>query len=389
MKKSIRFAITGILFLAILSFSCINNAKEEAAFPLEKFEIEKLHFYEPTENLKIVAFMPSTYVDCDYASMLTKSLNLYFVQGLAFTPEQAPKIDVVLVVNDADKWNATTDDSEQPMNNNLLDGISTYYDEKGEIYGSLGINTFATTARELDSLVAFNVFLTDSVRDESARLYLLDEQNHILLEDTNYRAQGEHLKPLENAIKKHLEIENFVSTDNTSIQLKVGDKAPDIMSYVPDSSSDWSLSLTDEKYNIVNDTSTFKVITFYPAAFSGVIPSFGENHIDYRLMTCFIHIPSFDYYYEGKNIRTFAISNSTNTLLFLWKSQLDTEHIIYVNDEDCSISKNYNAFNSEGYNNRMTYIIDEEGIIQYIDSDYAIDDRMTIQLKLEEIINNK
>jgi len=384
------------VYIVLISFSftfmaCI-YAKDDKNEIMETFDIEKVHFYKSTQNLKIVVFMPSLYIDSEYASMLTTSLNYYFKEGLSFKQNNKTEIDVILVVNNYNKWQKDSIQHSQlfkhPKNQNKLENISVHYDEQGLIFKSLGLDTFKTSAREIPkegSIITsslFKPFKTDSLRNESSRLYLLDENNNILLKDTNYRAQGEHLKQLENRIKKHLNIEEINTTIDINKSLKVGDKAPSIILKNIPIEIETDLQLAKDKWNILKDTTSLKVITFYPAPFSGILPDFTEND-NLRLLSCAVHIPSFDNSY-GKNVKTFAISSSKNKLLDLWRNALRTFSIIYLNDEDYTISKNYNAYNSKGFNNRVTYLIDKKGIIRYIDTDYTLDDQKELQNKIKE-----
>ena len=369
------------------------------------FPVQKLSFYQPGNNLKIVVFVPSLYYSCEYASMLTTALNYYFVQGLAFTPGRKPGIDVILVVNDRDRW--MEDGLEQikrirqkqgkeisdsamllltmanPLlneystgnikNQNQLAGMHIAYDEEGKWYQSVGVKTFQPGIKE-----AAEKPLVATI-SKSAILFLLDKNNKILLKDMDYRAQGEHLKPLENLVKKELNMED-ANAEIKPQKLKVGDKAPGFE--LAASSGSW------QKINPLQDTAHLKILTFYPAAFSGILPDFSFSD-RMTLMSCAIQVRSFDKNPFKNALRTYAISASTNELLSRWQVALRTHNTIYLNDNDYAVSKRYNAYNEMGYDNRVTYIIDKKGIIKYIDSDYTYEDEQKIQQVVARILKQE
>jgi len=390
-----------LILLILSSFIFIAFSYKNDTITTEKFEIEKLHFYKPTKNLKLIVFMPSLYIDCEYASMLTTSLNYYFVQGLAFNKTiPKPKIDVVLVVNDHNKWEEyytkrKKDSIElvkknssvwglggQIKNRNIMNNILVNYDKEGVFFKSLGIDTFQSTK----NLNKGYYVRPELLRNESSTLFLLDENNNILFKDIDYRAQGEHLKPLEKYIKEHLNINKVENKNVKYKKLKVGDKAPDI--FLKEKLNNFkkdSISIKN-KLSILEDTTSLKEITFYPATFSGKFPVYSKKQQKDRdnRMSCFRQIGSFDCnpddsYELRKNIKTYVVSSSTDQLLSLWETALETRCINYLNDEDYTISKTYNAYNSKGYNNRVTYLIDKKGIIKYIDYDYTIEDKKALK----------
>jgi len=344
-----------------------NHKTTKATFP-----IEKLTFYENQENLKIVCFIPSLYIDCDYASMLTTSLNHYFVKGLTFEEKTKHKIDVILLVNDKNKW-----ENSKNKNHNKLDNLITYYDKDGALYESLGIENFEDTNFQLESN---EVVLDDTVastRNESSIVYLLDEENNIIHEDNSYRGEGEQLKALENVIKDHLKLNS--KNDNTSINtLKVGDPAPDFKLNGPEINTNSSF---------LNSNDKIKIITFYPAPFTGIIPANENSRIENsRTMTCASQIQLLDFDDFKSSIEIYAITDSTNEILKLWKEHLKSNNVNYLNDNNYKISKLYNSYNAKDkLNNRKTYII-KNGIIQYIDDDFIFEDKNMLMHVLDDII---
>ena len=104
----------------------------------DKFPIEKLDFYKPTSNPKIVVCMPSLYDDCEYASMLTNALYFYFQAGLTFNKELTyPVFDIILLINDTDKWIG-----KNALNQNKTNDMFVQYDSTGKYFKNIGINEF-------------------------------------------------------------------------------------------------------------------------------------------------------------------------------------------------------------------------------------------------------
>jgi peroxiredoxin len=351
---------------------------------IKKFPIENLDFYQSHAHLKIVVFMPSLYEDCEYASMLTNAFQYYFVKGLAFK-DTLPKIDVVLIVNDIDQWaNKKIFDSLnktislfESKNMNLLDNMIVKYDSSGKYFHACGLNTFKTKTTKAGNM-------EKKTRNESSILYLLNGKNEILLHDTDYKAQGEHLKPLEHKIKSYLGLSNksYTSDSNVLHPLKVGDRAPN---FILDKVSEHPEE-DDKKDYLLGNKKQLKVITFYPAAFSGqLLPDFSrEDQI--AMMSCSAQIKRFSLNPLLKQYQTYLISSSTNELLRLWQNALRTTGVNYINDPDYKIAKLYNAYNPKGYCNRVTYIIDPNGIIKYIDMDFTVEDEPFIERQIQDLL---
>ncbi|GEM_PF-317985 len=342
----------------------------------DDFPIKKLENYKNSNNLKIVVFTPSLYKDNAYASMLTTSLYYYFVQGLAFDSDVAPSLDVIYVVNDEDQWakNKKSNVLYDSSNQNKLDQATVIYDKDGLVYTNFGLKPFNQKTTNSVPVLTSN----KKAESPSSILFLLDKKNKILLKDTDYRAQGEHLKPLEKLVKSTYKIDE-VSVNNTNKKvLKVGDKAPDFLLTGPNFSNDSKLKLLDDKKN-------YKVVTFYPAAFSGeILPDF--TTVDRSaMMSCAAQIQLIDHNPALDKIDTYAISSSTEPLLELWKKALRTNNINYINDHNYSISTAYNAYNNLGYSNRATYIIDKDGIIVYANPDFTYEDEANFPAILENL----
>jgi peroxiredoxin len=148
-------------------------------------------------------------------------------------------------------------------------------------------------------------------------------------------------------------------------------------------------------------------LSFYPAAFSGIIPrtyqssdttrgvelatvNFQPRQMD--LMVCALQISSLDRIKksEKKEKRTsverrIAISNSSPLLLQNWHGLLRTTSIEYASDPDFAVSMKYGAYNPLGYSNRVSVIIDKKGKIAYVDTDYSLEDESVLDRKLAEL----
>ena len=368
------------ILVFVLSFGVVNaqNLNVGSDFPVNKIEN-----HGNSSNPKIIVFTPSLYKTNNYASMLTTSLYHYFVQGLAFSASKAPKVDVIYIVNEEDKWSKEAQKTfvlNDVSNQNKLDGATVIYDDRGKVFSDIGIKPFKQNSMSNIIPVSFS---TSKILVESSILFFVDKNNKILFRDNDYRAQGEHLKPLERLVKKVVKTDEVVVKQTNSSALKVGDKAPDFILRGPSFDKNSSVKLLDDK-------SKFKVLTFYPAAFSGqILPDF--TSVDkHAMMSCAAQIQLIDHNPALEKVKTYAISSSTNPVLELWKRALRTSNITYLNDENYEISQIYNSYNSLGYNNRATYVIDQNGIIVYANPDFTFVDEANFPSILERlIVNNK
>lgn len=320
----------------------------------QNFPIADLDEKLDSKNPKVVVFMPSISGETPYASMIVQAFKNYFVDKLAFTSEERDKanVDIILVTNRNQEKKLMLPTYDQ----NLFqtEGMHIYYRFNEKLINDL------------------NLPKMENPNDDSV-LFLLNGNNEIVWRDDHYRGQGEHLKPLEYKIKDLLSISYPKIIENKTVSLKTGDLAP-------------SINLGDKK--ISDYKKNILVLTFYPAAYSGVFDT--QNMIlrqrmeRMMLVSCAIQITSFDKMSKNINhdVKYFSISESTPELLENWKNALNTTHIEYINDSDYSISQTFGSYNPEGYNNRMTVIIDKNGKIVYIDKDY----KLSKDAEIEKII---
>jgi peroxiredoxin len=360
-----------LIFLIALAF----HASAQNAKQLPKFSIEKLEFYKSTPNLKIVAIVPSLSYDCKYADMMTTAFHYYFIKGLIFTDSIKPKIDIILIVKYKDEMQNKSRNFGPFFSVNVLDGMVIHYDADGSLQKSLGVENIRSNQTKSEQ--ASNWLLqNDSIYNASSTLYLLDNDNHILLTDTNYRGQGEHLKVLENKIKKYLNIPVPDFTSNTYKKLRVGDLAPDFE--VVNNNN------PHIKNNLRDDTTKVKVLTFYPAAFSGSSIIYNSKDI-----SCVFQLTTFEKAFDRNQAKIYAITSSNPEILMNWKTSLRSYIINYVNDSNYEISKKYHALNEKGYNNRVSYIIDKNNIIRYIDEDFTSEDELILADKVNALDTTK
>lgn len=347
-----------ICLLLVLFSLCVLMSEIRAAnlaigekFPLEKLTVEK----KKSDN-KLVVFMPSLTYDCDYASMLTQSFYYYFDQKMAFeNSAKSPQTEIFLVVND--KQNAAR------STQNIFGRTNVIYDEKGEIFTSFGI---------------------DLPKDKNAdsTVILLDANERIALIDKRYRAQGEHLKPLENRLKELNGIYQKIDSASEIKPLKVGKPAPDFQ-------IDKQTKLSDLRGNVV-------LLSFYPAAFSGTLPKPVEELSVLKvpifsdkanLMSCAFQIDGIDKVENPKKVaKRIVISSSTDSLLRRWKDVLGTHNVEFTNDADYSVANKYFSYNPNGYNNRVSVIIDKKGKIAYIDESFDFHDEEILNKKIDELL---
>lgn len=335
----------------------------------ERFTVAEID--EGLENSgkpKIIVFMPSVSDSTEYASMIVQAFKNYFVQKLAFRPEDRAlaDVDIILMKGNNELKHQSVTKNEASIHLTLLSSAGNTK--------SLLINLFDTTGMYIkdtsDELLSkLNITRCGDYNDSSV-LFLIDKDNNIIWRDNDYRGQGEHLKPLEYKVKKLLGISYPQPTDSNK-ELKIGDLAPDII-----------------KKSGINGN--IKVLTFYPAAYSGV---FDVNSMARRIsmerlsmMSCAIQISSLDkIQLNNPGVRYYAISESTPEILNNWKTALGTHHIQYINDADYEIASVFGAYNTEGYCNRMTVIIDKDGKIAYLDKDYKFEKEAEIQKVLEKL----
>ncbi|HVE55315.1 MAG TPA: redoxin family protein [Pyrinomonadaceae bacterium] len=383
MRKLIYLTVLTILLGCSISEIRAENLRIGAKFPIDKLTSEK----KPANNT-IVVFMPSLTYDCPYASMLTRSFYYYFDRQMAFEGlKKAPTTRIFLVVKDRMDLLKSAQ--------NLFGTMSIIYDEKGELFSAFNVKQPAN--KNADSTVV-----------------LLDSKETVVHVDANYRAQGEHLKPLENKLKQLNGIYEKVPAPSAQKNLKVGDKAPDFR--------------LNEKQVLSDLRGKIVLISFYPAAFSGTLPSpayfyssltskkpvqledsltpksskselwtlvavDGSSdpafNAEENPMSCFRQISSLDIPPKSakskSEIKRIAISSSTKSILNKWREVLGTNNIEYTNDPDYSVSSKYFSYNPNGYNNRVSVIIDQKGKIAYIDRDFESRDESVLNAKIYEL----
>lgn len=336
-----------------------------------KFDVNKLSSVKKTADNTIIAFVPSLTYDCDYASMLTQSFYYYFDQRLAFDGlKKSPVTRIFLVVADTQ--------NEARSYQNILGGMEVVYDETGAIFSQFGVKY-------------------PFIKNADSTVVLLDSDEKIVHIDRGYRAQGEHLKPLENRLRDLNGIALKANVASVPKPLKVGDKAPDFL--VQDTQK-----LSDMRNQVV-------LVSFYPAAFSGTFPKPSVDRetilkiarIDYvppagstisfdrSLTSCSLQIDAIDVKVRDakKEAVRIVVSSSTAPLLEKWRDALGTKNVIYANDPDYSVSWQYFSYNPEGFNNRVSVIIDKKGRIAYIDDHFDPNDEGVLNAKIESLIAKK
>lgn len=350
-----------------LFLSCLGQPKE--TFPISEVCPE----LESSENPKIVVFMPSVSDSTEYASMIVQAFKNYFVDKLAFNPIDRPNadIDIVFVIG-KQRPSIVKPKDYKPL---LYFGM----DNREAVLNNLFNTTGMYNCQVEDSI--FSQLSIPLIEDynASSTLFLLDGDNSILWRDDDYRGQGEHLKPLEYKVKNLLGIATPVPQMNSE-KVKVGDTLSE------------EIMIADKKISEYKDN--ILVLTFYPAAYSGVfdIESMVRRISDQRLamMSCAVQISSLDkmYMLANSGVHYFAISESTAEILNNWKSALGTHHVQYLNDEDYSLAGVFGAYNPKGYCNRVTIVIDKDGKIAYMNKDYTLDKEPEIQAVVQNLISH-
>jgi len=343
MKKLAYITVLTILFCCAAREIRAEKFEVGARFPVDKLSEKK----KPSDNT-IVVFMPSLTSDCDYASMLTQSFYYYFDRRMAFEGlRKSPETRIFLVVHD--KMDLAR--SAQ----NIFGGMNVIYDDKGELFASFGVKAPAE-------------------KNAASTVILLDADERVAHVDENYRAQGEHLKPLENKLKELNGIYEKVRLPAAPKELKVGDPAPDFQ--------------VNKKERLSNLRGQVVLLSFYPAAFSGTLPKPVQAPIIVSdlSMSCSLQIDRIELNVKSKKeAKRIVISSSTDSLLNEWRRLLRTQTLEYTNDPDYSIASKYFSYNPNGYNNRVSVIIDRKGRIAYIDKDFVVNDEVILNAKIDEL----
>jgi peroxiredoxin len=234
--------------------------------------------------------------------------------------------------------------------------------------------------------------------DADATVLLLDAHDVVRWRDDGYRAQGEHLKPLEAAVKGLLGAPDPIAADPGTPPPVVGDQAPDFAIGMPAPRgqaarpSATGPRLSDLRGKVV-------VLAFYPAAYSGTLPlqpGSVEAKIEAararerrRMMSCAVQLDEMDRLLakddplRGDVVRL-AVSASTPVLLDGWRRVLETRDLRYVNDPDYAIARRYGSYDAQaGYDLRKVFVIDRDGRVAYVESDYAEGDADALHRAIE------
>lgn len=222
-----------------------------------------------------------------------------------------------------------------------------------------------------------------------ATVLLVDKDGIVRWRDDTFRAQGEHLKPLEAAVKSLLGVADTVAPAPTEDPPEVGDAAPDFVIDMPQTPP-WARR-GDGSRAPAEDTrlsalrGKVVVLSFYPAAFSGTLPLIegdaeeiavaARDRERKRMMSCAIQLDELDALAPDHallgDVVKLAVSASTPELLDAWRRTLRTRGLHYVNDADYGIARRYGSYDAKaGYNLRKVFVIDGAGRVAYVDEDY-------------------
>lgn len=234
--------------------------------------------------------------------------------------------------------------------------------------------------------------------DADATVLLIDALDVVRWRDDGYRAQGEHLKPLEAALKGLLGAPDPIAADPGTAPPAVGDQAPDFAIGVPAARGQAARPsaagprLSDLRGKVV-------VLAFYPAAYSGTLPlqpgsveakiEAARDRERRRMMSCAVQLDEMDRLLakddplRGDVVRL-AVSASTPVLLDGWRRVLETRDLRYVNDPDYAIARRYGSYDAQaGYDLRKVFVIDRDGRVAYVESDYAEGDAAALHRAIE------
>jgi peroxiredoxin len=383
-----------LLFLLSVFNTAFANADKNAllgkTFPINLNEVcqESVISGQQENALKLVVFMPN---DSAYEGMLEQSLNRYFIQRDAFLqPLKGQGIDVIYIKSVMSEHKKKSEDkisnSKLPNEGHVfLGGMATMPLRMEKMVLESNCKLRDANIKEQQKKIAQQLNMVfPKVDNAPASLFLLDKNQVVQWRDDDYAAQGEHLKPLERKVKTLLDAADPFATVSKEIKkLQVGDMAPDFK--------------IDDTHRFSDLKGKTRLVTFYPAAFSGTL--------DTRIcsMCCSVQITSladsegisefspkqglFPVAKTIPDVERFAISSSTPALLEAWEHLLKTKgHIQLVNDPDYRIAQAYSSYDHDnGYNRRSVFIIDNQGRVAYIDWDYTREDNAAVQKALEDI----
>lgn len=347
--------------IALAFILCSLNAAAQQVHTGELFPLDKLPAdtqYKKQPDYTILAFVPALDTSCPYAGMLSQAFYYYFTQKLAFEDwEKKPEVRVRYLVKKPTDFFAERQARSVTSGAQVADGAQKYFHQ------------FSLPVPQQGSA--------------SSVVFLLDAEGRVLLRDDAYEAQGEHLKPLENTLKNHAGKGEAPLAWAPSRPIQVGDEAPDF-----DLGNGKRLS--DLKGEVV-------LLSFYPAAFSGRLEPEAELEIPLEeLMSCRTQIRELDEIQlvvddlgVGKRYSKLMISSSTPSLLKAWAEVLGTHDVQYVNDPGHITARKYGSYLLDGYNRRVSCIIDRAGRIAYIDADYSPEDDDLLQARMQELLSKE
>lgn len=222
-----------------------------------------------------------------------------------------------------------------------------------------------------------------------ATVLLIDKDGVVRWRDDAFRAQGEHLKPLEAAVKSLLGVSDTLAPAPAEAPPGVGDAAPDFVIDMPQTPP-WArrgggsrAPAEDTRLSALRGKVV--VLSFYPAAFSGTLPLIEGDAEEIalavrdrerrRMMSCAIQLDELDALAADHallgDVVKLAVSASTPELLDAWRRTLRTQDLHYINDADYGISRRYGSYDAKaGYNLRKVFVIDGAGRVAYVDDDY-------------------
>ncbi len=229
-------------------------------------------------------------------------------------------VETILVSQEKPKVYQSFIDIFKKERSELYPKLTFINDTTGQIVKALGVNT-----EHLDhagEAIAFDA--------KGNKLYSLDE----------YRCQGEKLQRLYQTFYPRT-IEEF---GKNSYTIEKGKKLPtELMKYVKDYIG---------KQNVM--------MTFYPSPLSHA---------------CSIQMDDFTHFSEKKNIKMFGVSIGTHEQVNAWKMN-QYVGLELLADSTGVISNDFNSLLREDdgiiYSDRTVFIIDKEGIVQYINEDYDV-----------------
>ena len=348
----------------------------------------------------LIAFAPTLSDESEFAEIFASSFDIYFAEGMAiqtsgYTPWGIMDGFQVIVVTQDDSATATSIMAEKDYNFSLV------IDEDNKFASKFGVVDYIGN-------------------NDNAIALFYDINGDLIYKDYAFRAEGEKLKTLVAEVRESFSIDESPELKNY-MPLFEGEKARDFtFSYLDKSKlKDYPAEEETEEIEQVNteEINEDEPMKLRPDMHYGYgVPM--ENIDDYltemklsdfegkkNVLLAFYPAPySFGCAMEVQTLETFIqdkmvedLNNEEETDLEIlmvsttnpyitntWGAEMELNNLKLISDTYHDISAKYSSYdNIFGYNKRTIFLIDKEGVVQYIDWSYIVNEEEFALLKDE------